>query len=251
MRPVFDIDVVLLDIGEHRARQAERFVESFRFVGVEQRAVFAGDFVLIGPKLLDRAVDWLARQQAPNVSRDSLKRNGEVFVPRYLIMQEAIFGEIVEPRLTGLFEVRDPALASLGLTQAREDRLRAALAAKRLANVGLDRKFRQPSQFLVWPEHDAFDPGDHASNGLILDFGEGFFAKLEEHHIGAVAKPQHLEMILPDEEKFVDQAMIILNQIPRMRATLALGNDLDWLELFQLAEFQSFHHLERGEHLPF
>ena len=76
---MFDVEIVILDIRKHGARQAELAFERGTSVRVQQLGIFLRDAVALGGDLCGGAVDLLASLNTDDVIPDVAERNIEVF----------------------------------------------------------------------------------------------------------------------------------------------------------------------------
>jgi len=133
-----------------------------------------------------------------------------------------------------VFEGGEPSLAGLA---ARADRgqhlLRVDALDERVVDVQLDRQARELLQFLVGPEHQRIDAGDHARDRLVGDLGERLLAELEEDDIRTVAEHQELEVVVPHLREHLDRAMEVFAQIVVLPDAARLEHDLQVVELGQ------------------
>src|SRR5580700_666143 len=91
-----------------------------------------------------------------------------------------------------------PPLARLAATpQNIKYLLQIAIRRERIVDAKVNRQLRKALQFVVWTEHQHFDAGHHARHCLVRGLRKSLLAEIEKHHVGAVAKHQHLEMVVP------------------------------------------------------
>ena len=62
-------------------------------------------------------------------------------------------------------------------------------------------------QLVVGPVHEHVDARHHPRHGLVGDLRERLLAELEEHHVGAVAEHQELDVVVPHLREHLDAAV--------------------------------------------
>jgi hypothetical protein len=157
-------------------------------------------------------------------------------------MVEAVASGHVEPRVAGLLERGQPALAALAPAGQRgQHRSRRAALGEQVVDPGLDRQPGQPPQLVVGAIHDHVDAGHHAGHRLVADLREGLLAELEEHHVGAVAEHQELGVVVPHPGEQVKAAVEVLAHVVVLRHAGRAGDHREILELRQGG------HADRGD----
>ena len=107
-RPMLDVEIVVLDIGKHGARQAELAFERSAGVRVEQLGIFLRDAVALGGDPGGGTVDLLAALHTDDVIPDVAERDIEVFDPVFVGRIEAVAGGEIEPGILCLLPGLEP-----------------------------------------------------------------------------------------------------------------------------------------------
>ena len=142
--PVVAVELVLLDVREDRAREAEQLVERLAGLLVEQRAVLLGEPVALARDLLGRA----ARPRSPAFSArmwpiDGGVRDARVVVPAAVEVVEPVADRHVEPRVLDPLELLEPGAAGIAPVELGVDLRRRAALDERAVDAGVDREPRQ------------------------------------------------------------------------------------------------------------
>ncbi len=120
--PVLDVEVVILDVGEDGAGQAELFLEGLPvFVGGQERGVLGGQPVALFLDLDYRAGDALALFDFLDVAANGQARHGHVVNPRAVQVIEAGAGGEIEPGVLRFLQLFQPFLARLALAHLGGD----------------------------------------------------------------------------------------------------------------------------------
>src|ERR1017187_4290415 len=120
MEPVFDVEEMVFDVGEHRLGAAQQLVELLPvLVLLDQAAILGDDAVALGPHLLGRSLDGHALLDFPDVSIDAGERHVHLVVPTAVVVEPAGSGRDVEPRLARLVQRGKPLLPLGQLLQRR------------------------------------------------------------------------------------------------------------------------------------
>ena len=218
---MLDVEIVVLDIGKHGARQAELAFERGAGVRVEQFGIFLRDAVALGGDLRSGAVDLLASLDTDDVIPDVAERDIEVLDPVFVGRIEAVSGREIEPGILRLLPRLEPLMAVRPLRDRRQRRVSRA-GPKRGCDVELHRELGQLLQFIVGPEQIDIDALHHLGNRLVGNVGELSLEEAEEIQIGGIAEVQKLEMILPGLVEKLDRPVVGLHQAVGVIETDAL-----------------------------
>ena len=81
LEPVLAVELVLLDVGEHKSRESEQFVEGRPGIGVEQRSVLLREALALGRQLLCRAFDVAPVSERIDVTANRRERKRRIIKP--------------------------------------------------------------------------------------------------------------------------------------------------------------------------
>ena len=206
-RPMFDVKVVVFDIGKHGSGKAEFAVKRGLRIGVQQLAVFGSDPVPFGRDGGGGAIDGAARGNARGIVADIAHRDIEVFDPVLVVGIESVAGGEVEPRVLGTFPSGDPGLARRRAVHCGQDGIDGTCS-----QMGGDTRghgqFGQCLEFVIGAEQITVHALYHFGDGLIRDGGELRFQETEEIQIGGIAEVQEFEVVVPGAIKQLDRLVI-------------------------------------------
>ena len=209
--PVLDVEVVALDVREHRPREAEVLVE--RAPASSSGAASRYSAVMRSRSArhrVERPVDVLAGLQALDVVRGCRERDGGIVDPGAVVVVEAVAVRVVEPRRLGRLPVgrATAAPASLAASGDCAARPRPRPPRRRRRSPSSIGALGEALELLVGPEEDDVDAGDHLRDRLVGDVGEALLAELVEDEVGGVAEVEELEVVLPDPVDALEQAVV-------------------------------------------
>src|SRR5262245_15301172 len=96
--PVLAVELVVLHIRKHEMAQAEHLIERNALrIARQQRTIFGYDSGALLPERLRRPIDAHAGLDLRDVTRESGKGYGEIFVPAAVVMIKPIAHRSVEP----------------------------------------------------------------------------------------------------------------------------------------------------------
>ena len=242
--PVLDVEVVVLDVVEHRAAESELGLEVGLVVAVEQVDVLRGDTIAFGDHRLLRCVDLLARLQLADVAAHERERDVESLGPHRIGVVEAGAVGVVEPRILRLGVLGQPDLAA-GRATHRGQRLVDGALAQDVGDAALDRQAGQAAQLLVGAEQIDLDAGDHLGDRQVGDAGEDLLAEPEVIEVRGVPEVEHLEVELPQLEREVDQFVVAVLQVVHVAATGMPGDDF---QRHHVGQWLVVQRLELGDH---
>src|ERR671910_771420 len=222
--PVLDVEVVVLDVGEHHPGQAELLLEGGPvLVGGQQLAVLAHDPVALGPDGLDGPADVDPLAQLGDVVAHEPERDLQVLQPHLVGVVEAAARGEVEPRLGRRLPLGQPGLPGVAAPQGLDHLGRRGLP-EGAVDAAVDGQAGQLLELLVRLEQVDLDPGDHLGDGQVGDAGEGLLAEPEEVQVGGVAEVEELEVVLPQLQGQVDQLVVLALELEAGAHAPALGD---------------------------
>ena len=246
VRPVLDVEVVVLDIGEDGARQAELGVERRPvLVGVEQLAVLADDPVALLVQCRNGPVEALTLLDLVDVVGDVAEGHLGVLDPDLVGVVETRPGREVEPRLGGLLPLGDPGLAGLVGLELRPDHVGRAAGREAVFDAAAHGQPGELLQLVVGPEQVDVDAGDHLGDREVGDRRERGLAEPEEVQVGRVAEVEELEVVLPQGHRVVQEAVVSGQQRVAGAAAGSGGDDLEVLQDRQWVELELGHLLHQ------
>ncbi len=185
-------------------------------------------------------VERFAPPHHRDIARQRRERDRQVVVPAPLVMIEPVAAGNVEPRLARRLERGQPCLSGLAHLRQRGQRVPMVGAFDELpVDAERDRRLGERLQLVVGPEHQDVDARHHARHGLVGDLGEGLFAELEEHQIGAIAQHQEFEMVVPHLRIGFDGA------VPRLAHIMVLGDAMRRHHRLAFLQFAQRRHFDR------
>ena len=235
-----DVEVMVLDVGEHRAREREALVEGLAQLRREQRAVLLGDALTLGQCSFARARDVLAGVESRDVGADRLDREPGVVDPRAVVVVEDAgpAGE-VEPRVLGLLEVGEPPFAGVaageGSRRARPRSSALATCSETPSSTASRASRRSSSSGRRTRTSIA---GHHLRDGLVRDVRESLSASLVEGEVRPVAEAQELEVVLEDAVDPLEEAVVRVQERVARSEPAAIGDDRLVLDLGHLRDLE-------------
>ena len=208
-----DVEVMVLDVGEHRAGEREALVEGLAKLRREQRAVLLGDALTLGQSSFARTRDVLAGVESRDVGADRLDREPGVVDPRAVVVVEDAgpAGE-VEPRILRLLEVGEPPFAGIAADEVRDELVLVRGACDCRGHAQLDSESSKPPELVIGAQDEHVDRGHHRRDGLVRNVRESVSASLVEGEVGLVAEIQELEVVLQDAVDSLEQAVVRMEE---------------------------------------
>ena len=233
--PVLDVEVVVLDVGEHHPGQPELAVEGLPvLVGGQQVAVLGHDPVALGPDRLDRPGDVLAGLEAGDVVLDEAVGDLGMVAPDLVEMVEAAAGGEVEPGVLHFVPGGLPAGPGLAIGVQRH----VVGVVERPGDAQVDGQAGQALELLVGPEQVDVHAGHHLGDAQVGDRRERLLAEPEEVQVGGVAEVEELEVVLPGQQDQVLEPVVLRLQLVAGAPADPVGDHRQVLHLRQSAEVQ-------------
>ncbi len=240
---------MLLDVGEHRARELQELVERLACVLVEERTVLLGETVALTLDRRGRALDLLACLQRSQIAADRRVGDARVVEPAPVVVRETVARRHVEPRILRLLELGEPGASGVGLPELILDLGRRPLLAECCVDPCLERQPSQPAQLGVGPEQKDVDAGDHLRDVLVRDVGKLRLAELRERRVRAVAEQQELEVVLPHQVAHPDRPAVGIEDLVERGVAIVAERHLVRLVLGKVRHLQGIEVGDQGFHL--
>ncbi len=245
---MFDIEIVVLDIGEHSAGEADLLLENrARLVGHQLR-IFLRDAIALGGDRRGRTLDLFAALGARRVVAQIAERDLGMLAPIFVRGIEAVARSEVEPRILRLLPRLQPCRA-VAADRDGGERLVEGTLGQRVVDAEVDGQPREFLQFVVGAEQIGIDALYHARDRLIRHIGELLLHEGEEVEIGGVTEVQELEMILPRAIVELDRAVVVLQKLRRIVEAAPLDDPFARNYVGQRRERERLHLLRRGADL--
>ena len=136
-----------------------------------------------------------------------------------------------EPRVLGLLERGQPAVAALGGAHGPEHLVGVVVVEHRVGDAELDGQPAELAHLVVGAEEEDVDAADHACDGLVGHVGEGGLAEVRERHEGAVPEHVELEVVTRHLVHVLEQLVVPVDEVPGGRGAPDAGHGLDRLEV--------------------
>ena len=224
--PVVAEELVLLDVGEHGAREREQLLEGLARLVVEQPPVLLGEPVSLARELLGRTLDLLAVPEGPHVADDRRVRDARIVVPAAVEVVETVPGRHVEPGVLDALELLEPRAPRVAPGQLGVDLGRSAPLDEGAVDARVDRQLRHPAQLRARLEEQHVDARDHLRDVLVGDVRELALAELGERHVCAVAEEQELEVVLPHQVAAAKRPVVRGEHLVERRVPVVLEGHL-------------------------
>ena len=239
-RPVFDVKIVVLDVREDGAGQAEfAFKGSLGLIVRQEGGVLERHTVTFSGDLGGGSVYLMPRLEPRHVIANKAERNVQVIEPDFIGAVKTVAGREVEPRVFCSLPRLEPFRTVRVCSNRGECRLNTA-RIQRIREAQFNGEFGEPLEFIVGFEQIQIHTLNHFGNRLIWNVRKSFFAKAEEIQVRDITQIQEFKVVLPSLVTEFDGTVVIDGQVKRVIQTLTARDRLErdnlrqWFELERL-----------------
>ena len=199
VRPVIDVEVVVLDVWKDGSGECQLIVECLTRPSWQQRAVLIRDPIALGQHRVKGAVNVPPSLDALDVGANHRDRQRRVVDPRSVMVIEPVAVGEAEPWVLGPAVLRQPLLAGHVLGQ-RAGQVRLVVSAADLrGDTKLGGAHGQALELIIWPQRNHVEARDHLRDRDLGDVRERLPADLVEGEVGAVTEIHELKVVVTED----------------------------------------------------